>query len=496
MLDSKQEGRIVPWTSLIIIAFTIVSIFFIFLILRLPFPAQESTMFHINDDFRGGFIPNKEKGDDNTMELNMQRLVLEKNIAKFQAEGFTCQTEQHSEQCITTNHVRIQSNGDHQITIYIPSPSGSKTAIKTPQMINKTPRKINIKPYALRDDVTAMQMVTPLKILQGNLNHTTLPTCQYNHTVPVVLFSSGGYAVNTYHALDEFLIPLFLTTQHFNSNFQFFISDYDPRVIPKYRSFLTRLSKFKPIYPSHQNGTSTHCFPGAVIGLNKHGNVLVNSSDIPTGYTMADFRRFMYDSYNLNSSYLKIINPVSDKPVLILASRAKSRVILNEKQVVKLMEEVGYKVHVALDNELSNLDKFSRLLSKCSVLVGTHGAGLSNSVFMPQGTVLLQVVPLGLRGAGMFCHGDPAIRMGLRYIEYLIEPKESSLSDLYDSNDPVLVDPDSLILEKGYAVARGLYIDGQNVTINLNRFRDTLLEVLRVLRSPRRNTTEVLLHQN
>lgn len=64
--------------------------------------------------------------------------------------------------------------------------------------------------------------------------------------------------------------------------------------------------------------------------------------------------------------------------------------------------------------------------------------------------------------------------------KYQIEPVESSLLTLYGQDHPVITNPASLFL-KGYMAARAVYVDGQNLTINVVRFRETLVKALGLL---------------
>ncbi|KAM5585493.1 hypothetical protein ABKV19_004735 [Rosa sericea] len=70
--------------------------------------------------------------------------------------------------------------------------------------------------------------------------------------------------------------------------------------------------------------------------------------------------------------------------------------------------------------------------------------------------------------------------MGLEYLEYKIKAKESSLIDVYGPDHPVITDPESIFV-KGYEAARAVYVDGQNLKINLVRFRKTLVEAMKLL---------------
>ena len=148
---------------------------------------------------------------------------------------------------------------------------------------------------------------------------------------------------------------------------------------------------------------------------------------------------------------MKIENvPNIKKPVLVLISRRKTRMFLNEDEMVGVTEELGFQVVVATANRMSNLDKFSVVINSCNVLVGAHGAGLTNAVFLPAGTVVVQVVPLGLDWASTNYYGRPVVETGLHYVEYKIEPEESTLLDWeykIGPQDPVIADPMSIFLQ-------------------------------------------------
>lgn len=331
-----------------------------------------------------------------------------------------------------------------------------------------------VRPYARKDDETAMQAVTPVQIYQGTNTTTPWPACDFNHGVPAVIFSSGGFTGNLFHEFNEAVIPLFITCRHFRSRLKFVITDFKPWWAAKYNRILSHLSGYDVINPA-ENG-SVHCFPGAVVGLKYHGNLALNSTDIPGGYSMFEFRHFLRQVYNL-----KVTNvSKTKKPVLILVSRSKSRKFLNEDEMGEMMGELGFEVIVVTPYRMANLDKFSGLLNSCSVLVGAHGAGLTNAVFLPSGAVVVQVVPLGLDWAANAYYRGPATEMGLKYLEYKVSPDESSLLAAYGSDHPVITDPES-ILSKGYEAARAVYVDEQNLKINLVRFRETMTRAMELL---------------
>ncbi|GMY31168.1 alpha-1,3-arabinosyltransferase XAT3-like isoform X2 [Fagus crenata] len=320
-----------------------------------------------------------------------------------------------------------------------------------------------VQPYARKEDETAMKKVTPVQILTRNASSPSY--CHFNHDVPANVFSSGGFTRNLFHEFNEIIIPLFLTCYQFKSHLQFVITDFKPGWVKKYNQILTHLSNFEVIN-SAKDG-SVHCFPGAVIGLKYHDNLALYPIEIPGGYSMFDFKHFLRETYNLK---IKNVSEII-KPKLILISRPKTRTFMNEDEIVDMMEELGFQVDVATPNRMSNLE---------NVIVGAHGVGLTNAVFLLTGVVMVQVVPLGLDWASTNYFGGPASVMGLHYVEYKIEPEESSLFKEYGPDHPVIVDPYSIFL-KGYDAARATYVDGQNMKINLVKFREILLKAMKFL---------------
>jgi hypothetical protein len=114
------------------------------------------------------------------------------------------------------------------------------------------------------------------------------------------------------------------------------------------------------------------------------------------------------------------------------------------------------------------------------VLVGAHGAGLTNMVFLRTGAVVVQVIPWGKMepyGEGFF--GAPAAHMGIRHVSYSVAAEESTLYDKYGKDHPVITDPD--VFYRNGSNAR-LYWREQNIRLNTTRFAPTLEMVKRMLR--------------
>ncbi|XP_039058750.1 alpha-1,3-arabinosyltransferase XAT2-like [Hibiscus syriacus] len=190
---------------------------------------------------------------------------------------------------------------------------------------------------------------------------------------------------------------------------------------------------------------------------------------------MYNFRKFLRESYNLQTNHVSELR----KPVLMLISRQNTRRFLNEHGMIEMMEGLGFQV-TRVEPERMYLNEFSVLVNSCCLMVGAHGAGLTNEIFLPNGAVMIQVLPLGCDWGAISNYGGPAKSMGVRYLEYKIEPEESSLFDRYGKYHPVVSDPES-IMSKGYRAFRSVYVDGQDVKINLDRFKKTLVEDKHIL---------------
>ncbi|XP_047947006.1 alpha-1,3-arabinosyltransferase XAT3-like [Salvia hispanica] len=381
-------------------------------------------------------------------------MTLDGRIQAIQEESqqFPCDNAVHSVHCVSTKPVRIDTRN---MTVYIPSGEDSQ---------NET----SIVPFVRHGD---LPKISPVRmILYGN--NTDPPPCEFHHRLPAVVFSSGSTG-NVFHEFSEIIIPLFITTMHFGSRVLLVIEDYKPSFVAKYRAILSRLSYHEPINAA-ANAT-IHCFPSTVIGLKYHDDLALNASDIPGGYGMPSFRTFLRTAFGLRYAHVLQV----PRPRLMLLSRTSTRRFLNEDEMVDMIKDVGFQVLVVRRPKLaSNLEKFSRLINSCSVLLGVHGAGLTNEIFLPAGAVMIQVELLGTEWASNRYYGDTARAMGVRYLRYPIDRDESSLVKLYGRNSSIVTDPGSVYIQHGQIPWRTIFLGLQNVRINLARFRETIVEAL------------------
>jgi capsular polysaccharide biosynthesis protein len=82
----------------------------------------------------------------------------------------------------------------------------------------------------------------------------------------------------------------------------------------------------------------------------------------------------------LRHRFLGITNPQPHRKIFISRSNASQRFISNEEEIVALVLSFGFEVHVF---EHYSLSKQIALMRDTYCLLGIHGAGLTNMLFMP-----------------------------------------------------------------------------------------------------------------
>lgn len=307
------------------------------------------------------------------------------------------------------------------------------------------------------------------------------PACSVKHNVPAVIFSTGGFLGNFFHDFTDVLVPLFVTSRQFQGEVQFLVTDFNVNWINKYRPVLKQLSRYEII--NMDTEAQVHCFPEAHLGLLSHKVLGIDPSKTPKGYSMTDFRQFLRSCFILNKEFTNVIPRKSrKKPRLLMILRRGSRSLMNAKEVVAMAKSMGFKVVTAGPKETRDLAQFARIVNSCDVMMGVHGAGLTNMVFLPMNASLIQIIPWGkLKWACSHDFGEPAPDMGLHYVEYEIKEEESSLIQEYPRDHAVFRDPES-IHRQGFNQLWSIFLNKQKVKLDVNRFRGVLLEIYQSLK--------------
>ncbi|CAN1173368.1 Xylan glycosyltransferase MUCI21 [Linum perenne] len=351
----------------------------------------------------------------------------------------------------------------------------------------------NIRPYTRKWETSVMNTIDELHLVQKNEQEQH--HCDVKHDVPAVFFSTGGYTGNVYHEFNDGILPLYLTSHKFNKKVVFVIVEYHPWWITKYADVLSELSDFPAVDFSGDN--RTHCFMEAIVGLKIHDELSINPALVNESRTnIVDFHNLLDRAYaprikaiiedeQLQQQQQEASSGIPNSrqleqqnlniPKLVIVSRNGSRSITNEDELVKLGEKVGFRVEVLRPDPTTELAKIYRSMNSSDVMIGVHGAAMTHFLFMKPGCGFIQVVPLGTEWAADSYYGEPARKMGLKYIGYRILPKESSLYEKYEKDDPVLRDPES-VSQKGWEYTKKIYLESQNVKLDLRRFEKRLVK--------------------
>ncbi|ONK66337.1 uncharacterized protein A4U43_C06F6690 [Asparagus officinalis] len=215
------------------------------------------------------------------------------------------------------------------------------------------------------------------------------------------------------------------------------------------------------------------CYPKITVGLKFETELGTVDNQ-----TMSNFRAMLRQTFRLSRSTIRStsVSANNKKPRLLIISRRQSRAIANEPAIVAMARILGFDVAVGEDG------------------AGSPGAGergrrdgrgirrrTDHMVYMPAGAVVVAGNTVG----GLECWHvtgirGPALGMGLRHLEYLINDEESTLIEEYKRDDPVIKDPKS-VHKQGWEKLREVYLDKQNVRVNVGRMRGVLLEALKLL---------------
>ncbi|XP_010916275.1 alpha-1,3-arabinosyltransferase XAT3 isoform X2 [Elaeis guineensis] len=357
--------------------------------------------------------------------------------------------------------------------------SSSVVFVTSNQMRNPEPNESwGVKPYTRKSHKPAMQKIREVSVKMSN--STDAPRCTLNHSIPAVIFAIGGFTGNLYHDFADVLLPLFITSRQFNGEAQLFISNIQLEWVHKYRHILKRLGRYEII--DFDNDDQVRCYPHAIVGLESYKDMYIDPLRDPDGYSIVDFIKFLRGAYSLDrDSPIKMGEHPEKKPRLVIIDRHRTRRLTNVGEIVKMAEGLGYEVLRAEATSETEVAEFARIINSCDVMMGVHGAGLTNMIFLPRNAVFIQVVPWGgLEWVANYDYGDPARNMKLQYMEYGMSLEESTLIDLYPRDHPVIKDPPS-IHKQGWNAMYKVYMIEQSVKLDLRRFRPVLLKALELI---------------
>ncbi|RCV21811.1 hypothetical protein SETIT_4G167600v2 [Setaria italica] len=370
----------------------------------------------------------------------------------------------HSDVCTMEGDLRIHGKS---ATVYVVSASTFSPENST----------IKVKPYTRKwekETMSRIREVTMRSMPPAPYSFTIPPRCTVRHDVPTVVFSTGGCGTNFFHAMSDLIAPLYITAREYNGRVQLLITDYQPKWVAKFRPILAALSMYPVI--DFDADTVVRCFPSARVGLESHRILGIDPALSRNGYTMMGFRDFLRSIFSLQRPWTSPISRSSGrKPRLVMVLRRHSRAITNEADVITAMVDLGFEVVAAGPKDASDMGRFAGVANSCDVMVGVHGAGLTNMVFLPHNATIVQIIPWGeMKVACRYDFGDPVPDMGLQYAEYEVTAEETTLNEKYPRDHPVFTDPQSLHHQ---GKLWEIFLEGQNVTLDIGRFREVMQQV-------------------
>uniref|UniRef100_A0ACD5YXA8 Uncharacterized protein n=1 Tax=Avena sativa TaxID=4498 RepID=A0ACD5YXA8_AVESA len=335
---------------------------------------------------------------------------------------------------------------------------------------------VSILPYARKTD-GGTKVTIRLSAPDVTTDDINPPRCTVTHDVPAVVFSTTCcYSTNFFHATDDTIIPLYNTAREYDGHVQLLVTDYDHKLMFKLRHFLAALS----IYPviDFNADDAVRCFPLVRVGLERHEELRINPALSRKGYAMKDFRDFLRSAYSLKHAWATPAHQSSSqRPRLVMVLRRGSRVITNEAEAIATVTEVGFELVAAAPEMVRDMATFAHVVNSCNVMVGVHGAGLTNLMFLPNNATFMQIIPWGeIKEIGWNEFGHPSLDMGLRYVEYEISAEETTLKDVYPKDHDVFTDPLS-IHKQGFRPVWEIFLNGQNVTLDMDRFRGVMQQI-------------------
>ncbi|CAD6232315.1 unnamed protein product [Miscanthus lutarioriparius] len=424
-----------------------------------------------------------------------QQVVLDNQVgspcASLPNHTICCdRTDYHSDVCFMSGDVRTDAAS---LSLLLFPPPRASSAPAEPGAAAVTEERI--RPYTRKWDAYITKTIHEVRLRrvmarppEEEAAAAAAHRCDVRHDAPVLVVTAGGYSHNMFHVFNDGFLPLWLTAQHLRRRVVLAVLSYSPRWAGTYGEILSGLSRYHVI--DLLRDKRTHCFPGAVVGTRYHDYLAVNSTRLRDNRTIVDFHDFLagvYDDDDLkpkaddgggSRSRTEETPPLERRPRLGIVSRKGRRVIENQAAVARLAASVGFDVDVMETATGVPLSAMYASVSSYDALVGVHGADLTTFLFLRPGrAALAQIAPLGITMLSRNLFGVPAGRMGLHYEQYDVSARESSLSRKYPAGHVVVADPARARREQGkqeWELVEHVYLRGQNVSLDLGRFREAL----------------------
>ncbi|KAK1294139.1 hypothetical protein QJS10_CPA16g01398 [Acorus calamus] len=228
--------------------------------------------------------------------------------------GLLCcdRTQYRTDVCYARGDVRMTQGSPPSIIVYDRSKS-----------IDRKEEKI--RPYTRKWETTIMSTINEVSMRKVPPTNTTSARdapCEVWHESPGMVFSTGGYTGNVYHEFNDGLIPLYLTTERFKGDVVFVVLEYHPWWLTRYGGIIRRLSKYPVI--DFAKDRRVHCFQEVIVGLNIHGELMIDPSLMPNGKSIKDFLTLIGEGLGSQNLLKSIVTYHKRKPKLAIFIRNRS----------------------------------------------------------------------------------------------------------------------------------------------------------------------------
>jgi len=132
---------------------------------------------------------------------------------------------------------------------------------------------------------------------------------------------------------------------------------------------------------------SLRIFGRDIIFYNPSQKIEVNRLILPS-YTAntGNYNKLIIN--NLRERFIHRFKNSENRKIYVSRKKARTRKITNEDELQKLLESFGYEIHFFEDY---SFQKQVKIMSETKSLIGLHGAGLTNMLFMPEGGQVLEL---------------------------------------------------------------------------------------------------------
>jgi hypothetical protein len=418
--------------------------------------------------------------------VNDDVLVLDNQVGSpcgsMPSHGICCdRTDYNTDLCFMAGDVRTDT-ASLSLLLFPPSHAAPNATVVLEE---------RVRPYTRKWERHLMARIHEVRLRAATPEETASERhrCDVVHDAPALVMTAGGYTGNLFHAFNDAFLPAWLTVQHLRRRVVLAVLAYNPWWAGTFRELVSGLSDHHVIDLLHDK--RTHCFPGAIVGTRFHGILSVHPARTRDNRTLVDFHNFLADAYKDDAvkppERAATTNTSSSRrPRLGIVSRKGTRVIENEAAVAQLAASVGFDVSILETANGAPLSAEYASISALDVLAGVHGADLTKLLFLRPGrAALLQVAPLGVQPIARGCYAAACGMMEVHYEQYDAVASESSLRRRYAADDVVLADPEKAKQKGGWEITARVYLGGQNVSLDLDRFGDTLRKLhSRAMRLP------------